>query len=272
MGLPLGEWGEVRGLGGRSSPGWIDTPLAPAGRSTGPSRRPAGRARPGRAGEGDSSCPMQMSWAGAGRRSGEQRSLGGGGCTAPGDRGATEPGSARTGDVRGLRRSGRMEGSRTAAGGGGGGGRWEGGTLTLDGKVWSGLSGAGAREAGWDRPGGVSARPGPLFPPHIPTPRRAGVHGWLSWTTYPRLRSRVGPLPAGRWEGRGGGRGGGAEGERGWRAGRRAARVLRPGSSAGGLPRELCSRFISISLPCDRRLGAARARPVLWVVPEGVAP
>lgn len=46
MGLPLGEWGEVRGLGGRSSPGWIDTPLAPAGRSTGPSRRPAGPARP----------------------------------------------------------------------------------------------------------------------------------------------------------------------------------------------------------------------------------
>lgn len=250
------------------------TPLSPLPAAP---RVPAGdqRAGLGRAGEGDSSCRMQMSWARAGRRSGEQRSLGGGGARRQrGDRAwkRQDWGCARAQEVG-------EDGEQPDRGGWGSGwgrkvGAGEGGTLTRDGKVCSGLSGAGAREAGWDRPGGVSARPGPLFPrshpTSHPTPPRAGVHSWLRWTTYPRLRSRVGPLPAGRVGGRGGGRGGGGGAEESGAAG--GARGLRPGSSARGLPRELCSRFISISLPRDRRLGAARARPVPWVVAEGVAP
>lgn len=91
----------------------------------------------------------------------------------------------------------------------------------------------------------------------------------LSWATYPRLRSRVGPLPACRVGGRGQGRGNGAGRRRGAGGGAERARSCgaargcggRGAGCACGLPRELCWRVISISLPRARRLGGSPGPP-----------
>lgn len=239
----------------------------------------------------------------AGGRSGQQRPLGLGSVGRPETerhrgwrrraedvRGLERSGGWRgAGEVRGVERGwrGRGKGGEGLERSGGKGGEglergWTpagggGGTLTRDREAWGGLSGAGRDGGGrWGRPGGVRATR-PHLPPKPPTSQphpaaRAGDAQLAALDDLPR-GSGAGWgrfLPAGGGAGAGGG--GGADREHGPGAGRRAARgsprpgVLRVGFHGSCVRASLASRYPAIAA------GGSRARPVVWVVPEGVAP
>lgn len=180
----------------------------------------------------------------------------------------------------GLEWSGRTERSWTAAGGWGG---WE--VLTLwTKKSAEGLSGAGARGNGPDRPGGVSERLGSRFPrnaraspptPHSKLGPKAGSVEQL--TRRLRSRSRRGRFLPSSWEGGGGGGGeaggrsggGGAEERAERRGGAHSlpARVLVLRGVGFGAGRAalraltLYSRSLASHYPAFPGLGLAGARP-----------